>query len=173
MKKVCAWCKTDLGEMPSDRFPSEMITHGICPTCRDRLAHETGETLLEFLDRLEIPVLLMEENAGVLSANGLARQLLGKTLPEIRNQPGGNVIECVHAHEPGGCGGTIHCKSCAIRRTVKDTYASGTCHVKIPAYQDIRTPAAVKQVRFLISTEKVGTYVMLRIDDMREQQMPG
>ncbi len=170
MKKICAWCKADLGEMPSSRFPPDAITHGICPTCRDRLSHESGEALRDFLDRLGVPVLLMDEGVRALSANRQARQLLDKTLPAIENQLGGNVIECVHAHEPGGCGGTVHCKSCTIRQTVKDTYDSGTPHVEIPAYQDIRTPAASKQVRFLISTEKVGGYVMLRIDDMQEQK---
>ncbi len=172
MKKVCAWCKTDLGEIPSDRFPREAITHGICPTCRDRLSHETGETLRDFLDRLKVPVLLMEQDARVLGANSPAQQLLNKALPDIENRPGGNVIECVHAHEPGGCGGTIHCKSCTIRRTVTDTYNTGSSHVSVPAYQDVRTPAAVKQVRFLITTEKIGSYVMLRIDNVQEEQQP-
>ncbi len=170
MKKVCAWCQTDLGEIPSDRFSSDVITHGICPTCHDRLAHEAGETLRDFLDRLDVPVLLLEPGIRVLSANHAAQRLLGKGLPDIKDRLSGNVIECVHAHEPGGCGGTAHCKSCTIRRTVRDTYDTGVCHVRIPAYQDIRTPAAVKQVRFLITTEKVGGYVMLRIDEEKEQQ---
>ncbi len=168
MKKVCAWCKADLGDIPSSIHPPDMITHGICPTCRDRLAHETGETLRDFLDRLEVPVLLVEREARVLGANSQAQALLGKKMPEIENRLSGNVIECVHAHEPGGCGGTIHCKSCTIRKTVRDTYSSGEPHVNVPAYQDIRTPAAVKQFRFLISTEKVGDYVMLRIDDLQD-----
>ncbi len=172
MKKVCAWCKADLGETPSDKHPPDAISHGICPSCRDRLSHESGEAFSSFLDRLEVPVLLMEQGASVLSANGPAQRLLGKPLPDIRNRPGGNVIECAYACEPGGCGGTVHCKSCTIRRTVRDTYDTGRAHVKVPAYQDIRTPAAVKQVRYLISTEKVGEYVMLRIDDMREQNEP-
>jgi hypothetical protein len=114
----------------------------------------------------------MEQDGRVLSANGPARLLLGKALPAIENRLGGEVIECVHSREPGGCGETIHCKSCTIRRTVTDTYASGNCHVRVPAYQDIWTPSESKQVRFLITTEKVGNYVMLRIDDVQEKRNP-
>jgi hypothetical protein len=55
---------------------------------------------------------------------------------------------------------------------VTDTYASGNCHVRVPAYQDIWTPSESKQVRFLITTEKVGNYVMLRIDDVQEKRNP-
>ena len=173
MKKVCAWCKADLGETPSERHPPETITHGICGPCHLRLLRANTETLRDFLDRLGVPVLLMEQEGRVLSANGPAQRLLGKALPDIEDRLGGEVLECIHASEPGGCGGTIHCKSCTIRLTVMDTYATGTCHAGVPAYQDIRDAAGDTRVRFLISTEKVGSYVMLRIDSMREQQLRG
>jgi hypothetical protein len=172
MKRVCAWCMTDLGEAPSDRFPAEAITHGICVPCRDRLLREGEQTLRAFLDRLQVPILLIEQDGRVLSANGPAQLLLGKALPDIKNRLGGEVIECVHSKEPGGCGGTIHCKSCTIRQTVTDTYVSGNCHVSVPAYQDIWTPSESKQMRFLITTEKVGSCVMLRIDEVRENPSP-
>jgi hypothetical protein len=172
MKKVCAWCKADLGETPSDVHPPDAITHGICETCRRALVHPNRETLLSFLERLKVPLLLLDKNACVLSVNGTARLLLGKTLEEIENHLAGEVIECAHAREPGGCGKTIHCRSCTIRRTVTDTYTSGASHVRVPAYQDILTPWDVKQVRFLISTERVGGRVLLRIDERAEGGSP-
>jgi PAS domain-containing protein len=167
MKRMCAWCGAELGDIFSSIHPPEAITHGICPRCHDRLAEETGETLSSFLERLEVPILLLDGASRVFSANKPAQRLLGKSLPEIANRPEGEVIECVHASEPGGCGGTVHCKSCTIRRTVKDTFDSGTSYVHVPAYQDIRTPNEIKQIRFLISAEKAGDFVILRIDEMQ------
>jgi PAS domain-containing protein len=170
MKKVCAWCKADLGEMPSEIHPAEAITHGICISCRDRLLSEGGQTLRDFLEKLNVPILLMDQQGCVLSINGPAQLLLGKKLHDIENRLAGEVIECVHSREPGGCGGTIHCKSCTIRKTVADTYASGNSHVGVPAYQDIGTLSESRQVRFLITTEKIGSRVMLRIDDVQENR---
>ena len=164
---------TDLGETPSDTFPDEAITHGICQPCCDRLLSESGHALRYFLESLNVPILLLEQEGRVLSANGLAQQLLGKALPAIESKLTGDVIECAHAKEPGGCGGTMHCTSCTIRRTVTDTYNSGNCHVRVPAHQDTRTPSGNRQVRFLITTEKVGNCVMLRIDDIQENRNPG
>jgi hypothetical protein len=163
---------TALGEIPSDIFPAEAITHGICKTCRDRLLHGDEQTLSDYLERLNVPILLVEQEGRVLGANRLAQRLLGKGLPAIKSRLAGDVIECVHARELGGCGGTIHCTSCAIRRTVTDTYASGKCHIKVPAYQDIGTPSENKRSLFLITTEKIGDCVMLRIDSVQENRTP-
>ena len=50
MKKICAWCKKDLGEVPSgpDANP---ITHGICPDCAREALSFKAEPLAKFLDR--------------------------------------------------------------------------------------------------------------------------
>jgi hypothetical protein len=37
LKKICAWCQAELGEVES---PSSGITHGICPTCRFRVEQQ-------------------------------------------------------------------------------------------------------------------------------------
>jgi len=39
-KRVCAWCKKDLGitetEDPSGDDPQELVTHGICEECFEK-----------------------------------------------------------------------------------------------------------------------------------------
>jgi hypothetical protein len=44
------------------------------------------------------------------------------------------------------------------------TAATGESQIRIPAYADIEDMLGLHIVRFLISTEKVGEIVLLRID---------
>lgn len=41
MKHVCAWCGCDLGEDSYE--PREAISHGICPTCEQRVRAQIKE----------------------------------------------------------------------------------------------------------------------------------
>jgi hypothetical protein len=165
MKRVCAWCKKVMGSIHSDYYEETIITHGICAECANiafvQLNMERAEILLEGLPG---PVLVVDGDVVALMANTKAREILGKDLPRIKGFKGGNIIECVHAHEPGGCGNTIHCSGCAIRLTVEDTYKTGKSHLRIPAYADIPVDGKPQKISFLISTEKVKGVVLLRID---------
>ena len=166
MKKVCAWCKRELEALDDvdheQRFP---ITHGICEICAGNLLAQMGRPLYDFLDNLDVPILLIESGPLICTANKHARKLLDKQLPEIEGRKGGEVIECAHAKRPEGCGNTVHCKSCTIRITVLETFATGSSFVRVPAYPDIQTVSGVKNMRFLITTEKVGDFVLLRIEE--------
>jgi len=120
---------------------------------------------MEFLDRLGVPVLLVESEPRVLTGNKPARDLLGKGLGEIEGRRGGEVIECVHANTPGGCGQDVHCKSCTIRNTVLETFETGKSFLHVKAFPDIQFGENVKTMSLEISTEKVADVVLLRIDD--------
>ena len=124
-----------------------------------------------FIDRLSEPVLVVDGDVVALMANIKAREVLGKDLPQIKGFKGGNIIECVHAHEPGGCGKTMHCNGCAIRLTVEDTYKTGKSHVRVPAYADIPVEGKPQKISFLLSTEKVKEVVLLRIDKVGDYEM--
>lgn len=171
MRKVCAWCKTDLGETPSEDALQEAVTHGICESCASRILAQPRESLHEFLDRLGVPILLIDADTRILTANCRAQTLLNKALPAIENRRPGDAIECVHAKTPEGCGRTSHCKACTIRRTVLETWTTGKSRTRVPAVQDIAAAPDTRQVRFLISTEKVGSYVMLRIDEKTDPRV--
>jgi hypothetical protein len=79
----------------------------------------------------------------------------------------GEVFECTHAHQPGGCGHTLHCQSCMIRSSVTKTFQTGAPCIRVPACQDLDTFEGPRKVRFLITTEKVSGGVLLRIDDLQ------
>lgn len=166
MRKICAWCKTDLGDRSA--FSDDVVTHGICRTCADGLISQMGTSLQRFLDGLGVPVLVVDESRMVKTANGHARKILGKELSEIEGYKGGDVIECVNAALPEGCGNTVHCKACAIRQTVMETYTTGKGQSHVPAYPDVQTSSGPRRVRYQISTEKVQNVVLLRLDDITE-----
>jgi len=162
MKKICAWCNKEIGEEEGDE---SVITHGICASCAQRIISPQKNSLRAFLNRFEYPILLVDSNVEIKIANHQAQEALGKDLKEIEGYLGGEALECVYASQPGGCGKTEHCKACAIRKMVNDTHASGISLLRQPAYQNIETPDGIVQMRLFLSTEKVGNFVILRIDE--------
>ena len=166
MKSVCAWCKAELGEI-KEEHETFGITHGICEKCVKVLLSENSKSLHEFLDTLHVPVIMIESGGKVRMGNKYAMNQLGKELSEIDDHRPGDIIECVYSHTPGGCGSTVHCKSCVIQNTILKTFASGKSFTDVPAYPDIEVLSKVKSMCFRISTEKVGDFVLLRIDDVK------
>ena len=143
------------------------ITHGICEPCRERmLCQEVGLPLRSFLDTLPGPILLVDKDGKIMTGNQEVQYMLNKELPQIENQDGGTVMECAYSRLPEGCGNTEHCRACAIRRTVMETHATGRAQNQIPCYQDIETADGVKRMRFTITTERVLSVVLLRIDSV-------
>jgi hypothetical protein len=84
---------------------------------------------------------------------------------------GGDVFECEYARHPDGCGRTIHCSGCAIRRSVTTTFQTGQALHHVPA-QLKQYPQENRQVEMLISTEKVGDTVWLRIEALSPADGP-
>jgi len=168
MRKVCAWCRRDLESLVADPEKTYPITHGICETCAANLLAQMGRPMQEFLDNLDVPILLIESGSLICTANRQARKLLNKQLIDIAGRSRGEAIECVYAKLPEGCGNTVHCKSCTIRITVLETFATGRSFVRVPAYPDIQTMSGVKTMRYLITTEKIADFVLLRIEDKDE-----
>ena len=150
--------------MNADDESDGLITHGICDDCAAALNSDPRRSAGEFLESLEEPVFLVGGGGRIVSANSAARAVVGKELSVIEDRLAGDVFECVNADLPGGCGKTEHCKACASRNSVNETLSTGTGVERAPAYQDIKTPAGVQRKRYLISTERVGNSVMLRID---------
>jgi hypothetical protein len=131
------------------------------------MVRELEQPMSEFLDELRPPVLVVQDNARVIAANSAARKMLSKEQLEICGELAGEVLGCRHAGEPGGCGQTIHCKSCEIRYCVTHTMETGEPCRKT-AFADIGLFSGDKRMRFLIETEKVNSFVRLTIHDVRE-----
>ena len=164
MKKVCAWCGKDLGVVETNFDSQHDVSHGICEQCAFHLFAQLGMPLQEYLDGLGDPILVVNGDVNVKTANRRARELLQKELPAIEGYKGGDVFECEYARLPEGCGKTAHCSACAIRRTVTDTFKTGITHVKVPACLHRMEGAGNREIHLLISTELVNGVVLLRVD---------
>jgi len=168
MRRICAWCKKELTPREDMGMESE-ITHGICSVCALKFSRTVPKTMKSMLDLIDEPVLVLDSLGMVKTANEKGLKLLGKKLDEVADHLGGDALECSYAGEPGGCGKTEHCRTCAVRNILMDTLIHGHCHKKVPAYQKIRTPGGERIMRFYISTERVGEQILLRIDDVAEK----
>lgn len=146
--------------------PDSPITHGICNDCSTKISLEMGMPTRDYLDEIPLPVLVVNDEGRVLTANRQARLALGKELDQIENNTGGIVFECAHARLPGGCGKTEHCSGCTIRRSVMETFVSGKAIVRRTVSLNRCSPDGVRESRFLVSTEKAGEVVLLRIDEV-------
>ncbi|HEY4744189.1 MAG TPA: hypothetical protein VIH45_05985 [Desulfuromonadaceae bacterium] len=169
MKRICAWCGKELGTALSETGHDEVITHGICETCAGSLFSGARTTLRSFLDTLGVPVVVANGAATINTANSAALALLRKDAADVDGTKSGDVFECAFAALPQGCGQTIHCSGCMIRNTVMDTYRTGNSHLKCPATLKRGTLAQPEHIDLLISTEKQGDVVLLRIDRMGDE----
>ncbi len=166
MDKHCAWCgkiisQDNLGQ----HIPIQLISHGICKECAKDLFEDLSESLSEFLERFDLPILVVNPCEEIIAANKKAIRN-GNISPEkLKGMKCGDVLECVHAEEAGGCGKTVHCHSCVIRNTVLHTYKTGKPFYNVPAVPDLRQYDDSPQRQLLISTEKIGETVVLRIEE--------
>lgn len=172
MRAVCAWCGVDLrSSEPAGNAPSSHeITHGICEPCQKYFFSPRDHTLRGFLNTLTAPVVVLDDDLRMLEANDRALAALGKTRDAILGLKSGEVIECANARLPGGCGKTVHCAACTLRNSVRETFETGEGFTSVPAWIRLdheTVEESRKRVRVLISTEKVGNVVMMRIDDIK------
>jgi PAS domain-containing protein len=126
--------------------------------------------LERYLEGLPVPILLLDDDASVLFANGRAREILGKELPETRRRRIGEVFECVWALSPRGCGRTEHCSGCAIRRSVTETHRTGLPLSGVRARLCRTSPEGEERTWLRISTSLAGDVVLLRVEGL--DQLP-
>jgi len=160
MKVLCSYCGKLVRELDEKSFG---VSHGVCDGCLPKLAADFGMPLSDFVAQLGVPVLVVDENLRVAAANAAARRLAPGLRGDLRGLLCGEAIVCGHSSEPGGCGGTVHCLSCAIRQAVEETFRSGMPCQNVPAFPDIQLFREDRDVQFLVSTRKVGPFVELRI----------
>ncbi len=166
MKKFCAWCGNIITASGPEAEKKNPITHGLCPECAYHLFAQVGMPLRTYLDGLRVPVIVVDETGRVQTASQEAAAMLGKAMMDIEGQLGGDVFECVYARLPEGCGQTVHCKACTIRRTVTQTYQTTKSQTRVPTFLNRHTGKGVQRTEFLISTERVNEMVVLRIDEV-------
>ena len=164
MKRVCAWCGKTLEDPAGEAAADAPVTHGICKACKAELLGEVGVPLQEFLDSLGAPVLLVSGDFEVEAAGRTPLPWLGGEMKRVEGLLGGEVFQCANASLPGGCGRTLNCTSCAIRGSVEHTFKTGGRLDGVPATLTAGPLAEETEIDLLVSTEKVGDRVVLRIE---------
>lgn len=101
----------------------------------DELEHAKNQ-ISEYLSELEAVyrqtagvVLLVDGERRIRKANARAYTFTGRKLEELSGMRCGEALRCVHAHEGSeGCGFSLFCKDCPIRRAISDAiHRSRSC----------------------------------------------
>ncbi len=164
MKILCAFCDKEILSGDDNEGPNEIISHGVCQPCFNHIKATMGVDLYEYLDMLDYPVLLVDDDVTVLAANTKAKAFVGKDIVKIAGNKGGEVFECIHAKEPGGCGKTVHCSGCTIRNSVTETFKTGNIINKKSATICQEIDGITQTIELLISTRKEGDVVILKVE---------
>ena len=171
MKRVCTWCMKNLGDVHTKYHEDDFTAHAICQECASTLFGELKMDQVEiFLERLPEPTVIVDRDGLVLTANNLARVVLGKKLHSIMGVSVGKIIECEHANKLEGCGKSVHCNGCTIRMCVEDTYNTGRSHIDVLAYGESSCEDCSDQMTrtlMMISTSRIANAVILKISDVR------
>jgi ferredoxin len=89
-------------------------------------------------------------------------ELLGAEDRHLEGLLGGEVMECVYARSPEGCGNEVHCETCTVRITVMETHATGRAKKGVHA----KLARVDGEVDLVISTEKRGDVVLVLIESI-------
>ncbi len=165
MKAVCSWCKRALIE---DETPNAAVSHGICTDCLNGLSGNSKFSLAEFLDSIELPVLVTDGGRAIHEVNEAAERILGKSASRLRGSRVGVAIECIHAGIMGECGVSPYCAGCAMRRTIQDTHADGKPRYGEYSQHKLATADGARVVRFRFSTTKMGDLIVLAIEGIED-----
>ncbi len=158
MKIVCSYCQKMLGEK-EPRGNSD-ISHGMCQDCLEYFLRQwDGLNLDEYLNGFDAPVAAIDTEGRIIAQNSKMSQLVMKNDEAVRGQQPGDVVECQFARRPGGCGHTVHCEACAIRRAINHTVSTGAPCSNVPA----RVKGDSGEADLNVSTELRETFVILTL----------
>lgn len=163
MRAVCAWCKQAIGDATAVAAASP-TSHGICERCAGLLERFDQRRLGAFLDDIRHPVLCVDDDVRVLHGNRAAAAALGTDSAAMRGRLGGEVVQCAHSRQGGGCGHTASCSACVIRGSVDTTFRTGRPVLAAEAWQEVFTEDGVRRQHLRVSTERSGQFVLLHID---------
>jgi PAS domain-containing protein len=167
MKRICSRCGKKMSSA-SRKTGGDAISRGICGDCWTQLWTDRLKSSQEIVEQLAAPVLLLDDTLRIKAANSRAQNILGRPLAAISNFLPGDAMECVNARQPGGCGQSLHCQACGLRRALETTLATGVGVEKSPAYQDVyQEDGSILRHFYYISTEKMEDFILLRIDEVR------
>ena len=127
-----AYCSRCRGTLPLDAVRP---AGGLCEACSayiERIRNHGG--LGEYLEMFRQPVFVSDGDGNVLAANSAMASLTGRGSTDIGGTRFGSSLGCDRSRLTGGCGKTIHCRECTIRRMVSEVSRTRIARRRVPAY---------------------------------------
>lgn len=175
MKVICSYCRNKMDD--KEPFDSDLVSHGMCEDCIEYFSPQwEGLSLGEYLDRFDFPVIVVNEDCRILAANQEMANIIGRGERETQGLLTGEAVECVYSRMEGGCGNTIHCKTCTIRNSVSHTLETGESLHRVECYVE----KGNERIPFFITTVKLEKSVQVLVEpglmekgDDRENKQKG
>ena len=152
-------------------MPDSMVDSmagAVCDECARRLLAECGVELGRYLEGLGSPVMLADADGVIVAASPLALERLGMEAEDVEGRLCGDVFRCVNASLPGGCGKTVHCRKCGLRKCIVATTGSKEPMSRVPVRLKTGDPGDPTWLGIVVATEYFSGVVMLRLDEFGE-----
>ncbi len=134
MQIFCSYCRASMGEV--EPREDTRASHGICSSCAEHFQKTWSvATLDEYLDTYEFPVIAVDAEERIVGINALMTKRCGRVRPATIGYLCGDVLECTSARLEEGCGRTIHCPACAVRRALMAALETGEVHEERGIFQ--------------------------------------
>jgi PAS domain-containing protein len=155
---ACAWCHRQV-----DDDVDAPVSNGMCADCTIDLEFHR-EPLRQFLNKLSGPVLAVTDDGRVVGANTGLAAMVQADVRSVEGKLGGEVMTCIYAELPGGCGHTVHCTGCTIRQSFEHTHKTGQPLRDVAAYAWVRRPEGPVRMAYFVTTERLGDLVLIRLE---------
>ncbi|MEW6712416.1 MAG: PAS domain-containing protein [Candidatus Riflebacteria bacterium] len=159
----CAWCQKIIKNSDQTQEKSFPISHGICEECSAIMVQQLDSPVQAFLDSFSQAIMMVDNLNNVIVANKAAKKLSKIDFDMFEQPRCGNLIGCIHSDAPEGCGATVHCQGCVIRRSILETDKTGRPCREI-ACADKFFYQGNRVANMVVTTEKVGDRILLKIE---------
>jgi PAS domain-containing protein len=117
----------------------------------------------EHFDASPRPVLVTTADGRVVAANPAFAALTGHKPVDLEGWLTGEAMACERSRMAGGCGGTIHCRDCTIRRMVAEVGRTRLARWRVPAY----VTTAAGRIEICVTIRPEGTdLVVVVLEDL-------
>ncbi|MDN5278857.1 MAG: hypothetical protein PWR01_2822 [Clostridiales bacterium] len=168
MKIQCAWCQKDLTvvteQNADEKYP---VSHGICSKCAELLLKDLEMPIKTFINQFKMPVMVVDDVNNVIVANEATEEISAMKFDIGDQLKCGNLIGCVHSDQPEGCGATVHCQACVIRKAILFTHETGQPFVE-QACPDHHFFKGNRNPTMIVSSEKFGNRILLKVENLNK-----
>jgi len=163
MRTQCSKCR----RVVSDDGIGDVAALGLCAECEayegSLRARIPGR---ERLGASRQPLLVIASDHRVIAANAAFAAIAGRPPEELEGWLAGDAIGCERAKLPGGCGRTLQCHACTIRRMVAEVGRTRLARWRVPTF--ILTPSGRREICITIRPEGDDLVVVV-IEDVAAQ----